>query len=126
GEYFRRNIGGWRPLADLCLAAAPKSCAPCEHWRTNDGDGLDGAHASMLAKELQALMADGTIQEYIRKRDERLRNLPDETCSLCNGTGIRNDKLGEANGLDKRVIDEPGHPRHGQAGTCNACNSIGT
>ena len=41
GEYFRRNVWGWHPLAEFCQAIAPELCAKFEHWHSNDGDGFD-------------------------------------------------------------------------------------
>lgn len=54
GKYFRRNIWGWPPLADLCIETAPDVCANCEFWHSNDGDGLDAFQSAELAMALQA------------------------------------------------------------------------
>ena len=125
GEYFRRNVWGWHPLADLCLELAPETCAPCTDWHSNDGDGLDAEHAAMLGYRLDKLIEDGTVASYIAIRDAGLKALPLETCRLCAGTGVRSDQIGRKNGLHTQVIDEPGHPRHGETGTCNGCHSRG-
>lgn len=53
GEYFRRNIWHWPPLAQLCIDTAPEVCARCRHWFSNDGDGLDADDAAELAIALQ-------------------------------------------------------------------------
>jgi hypothetical protein len=47
-------------------------------------------------------------------------------CSLCDGSGIRTDEIGREFGHPAKVIDQPGHPRHGERGWCNGCNGIGT
>ncbi len=126
GEYFRRNVWGWHPLADLCLELAPETCAPCEHWHSNDADGLDARRSRMLGSGLEKLIEDGTVASYIAIRDAALKALPLEMCRHCNGSGIRTDEIAREHGLHTQVIDEPGHPRHGETGTCNGCNSRGT
>lgn len=126
GKYFRNNVWWWRPLADLCLSLAPDICAPCEHWHSNDGDGLDAIGAEALAMVLTRNIEDGTMARMIAARAERLGSLPDEPCTICGGTGIRRDALGTAEKMPKRVIDDPTHPRHGQAGWCNGCDGRGS
>ena len=49
GEYFRRNVSGWIPFAELVTTLCPDEAAPCRHWGSNDGDGLDAAGAAALA-----------------------------------------------------------------------------
>jgi hypothetical protein len=61
GEYFRRNISGWPPLATLCEMAAPDVCKYCECWYSNDGDGLNERHATDLACILEKAINDGSI-----------------------------------------------------------------
>ena len=94
GEYFRRNVWGWNPLAQLCERAAPDIAMECEHWHSNDGDGLDASDAATLAERLQLLIADGSVAAYIKRRDAALAQLPDETCGCCDGTGMRRDATG--------------------------------
>jgi hypothetical protein len=126
GEYFRRNVWGWRPLADLCIDLAPAITAGCQHWHSNDGDGLDATLALSLACELRAALADGRAASYVATRDTALKALPDETCHICGGTGVRTDKLGREMGQHTRRINEPSHPRHGKKGWCNGCDGRGT
>lgn len=127
GKYFRNNVWYWRPLADLCQALAPDICAPCEHWQSNDGDGLDASGAEALGTVLRKRLADGTIASLLAERDKLLAELPDEPCELCSGTGIRSDDIGRKDGQpDKIITAPPDHPRLGQKGWCNACDGRGT
>lgn len=87
GTYFRRNVWGWRPLADLCLTLAPEVCRPCKGWHMNDGDGLTARNAQALATALEAQLATGAIDAYVKQRDAALANLPDEPCTWCGGSG---------------------------------------
>lgn len=127
GEYFRNNVWWWRPLADLCCAMAPEICAKCEHWQSNDGDGLYADDAAMLAATLDARIKNGDVAAYIKARDAAIDALPDEPCWLCDGTGIRSDALGVATGdLERVITGPPDHPRLGQQGWCNGCDGRGT
>lgn len=125
GEYFRRSVWGWHPLAELCITLARDLTAPCAHWHSNDGDGLDDDDAKALGELLGAALADGRVADYITRRDAALATLPDRKCWLCQGTGVRTDAIGHDNGMTVRLIDQPGHPRHGQTGWCNGCNGRG-
>ena len=87
GEYFRRNIWCWRPLADFCLNVAPKESRPCKDWHTNDGYGLNAKQALRLAQRLDEFIRDGSAAQYIARRDAELAALPENTCSRCQGTG---------------------------------------
>lgn len=46
GEYFRNNVWWWRPLAVYCCQVAPDITAHCEHWQSNDSDGLNTGDAA--------------------------------------------------------------------------------
>lgn len=41
GEYFRRNVWHWHPLADYIVTIAPDTASSCKRWHTNEGDGLN-------------------------------------------------------------------------------------
>jgi len=71
GEYFRRNIWSWHPLAELCLELAPEECRPCKFWHTNDGKGLNAKQSLRLAERLEALVSDGTVAAYVAQRNAR-------------------------------------------------------
>jgi len=130
GGYFRRNVWGWRPLADFCLQFCPEETAGCEHWHSNDGDGLDAAGAAALAIKLNALVEDGTAQAYVAMRDAEIARLPNLDCEFCDGTGVRTDGVGQKMRQPERMICaedgfERDHPRFGEKGWCNGCNGRG-
>lgn len=54
-------------------------------------------------------------------------NDPDnlEVCGCCAGTGVRKDSIAVNAGMHTKIINKPGHPRHGQKGWCNACDGTG-
>jgi len=134
GEYFRRSVWGWRPLAIICTELCPDLTAPCEHWYSNDADGLDATQSLALAVRLTELIEDGTIATYCLLRDERIANLPPVACWLCHGTGVRSDAIGVQDGMTTVIVGSsdryggkiPNHPRKGQVGWCNACHGVGT
>jgi len=112
GRYFRRNVWGWRPLADA-LAELTETWANVEHPHTNDGSGLDADDARALADEIDAALASGAVDLYVIERNVRLAAMPRETCKFCEGTGSRRDSIGRQYGLDK-------------PGGCNGCEGLGT
>ena len=126
GEYFRRNVWGWRPLAMLVRKLAPETTRQCKYWYSNDGDGLRAANAKRLAAILDKALASGRVAALIAIRVARLRRMPDVSCTFCAGTGTRTDDVGEKLGYDKRAIDADDHPRHGATGWCNGCDGRGS
>lgn len=67
GEYFRRNVWGWHPLADLTTAIAPELCAKIKYWHTNDGDGFDNQEdCTKLADAIDTEIAKGADSKLIR------------------------------------------------------------
>jgi hypothetical protein len=53
GEYFQRNVWGWRPLAVAVQRIAPDICAKCKYWQSNDSDGLEADDAKALASAIR-------------------------------------------------------------------------
>jgi len=51
-------------LAVYCNAVAPKICAACRCWYSNDGDGLDSVGAVALADILEAEIKAGRTATY--------------------------------------------------------------
>jgi hypothetical protein len=86
GEYFRRNIWHWHPLADYIITVAPDSAASCKHWHFNDGDGLNAKQSAELAEVLHREIASGRAAKYIHRRNSILANMPDEECPICKET----------------------------------------
>lgn len=63
----------------------------------------------------------GTLDGYDPEKDPA--NI--KQCNLCGGSGVRSDSVGIVNGFDKKVVDDPDNPRHGQVGWCNGCQGAG-
>ena len=126
GGCFRSTIWHWRPLAKLVCRLAPTVTRQCKHWQSNDGDGLNDTNSRKLAKVLRRALADGTVADALATRDAKLAKMPDKACTTCHGTGIRSDSLGREQGQTSLLIEEAGHPRHGQRGWCNGCSGRGT
>lgn len=126
GEYFRNNVWSWHPLATYIENHHPDLAAGCEDWHSNSGYGLGPIHSVELAAALKADIASGKAAAYAARHDAELAALPRLKCDLCDGTGIRCDAVGVKMGQPDKVIDEPGHPRHGQTGWCNGCTGHGT
>lgn len=140
GEYFRRNVWGWHPLAEaveaVCSMAEEEDLFNrCEHWHTNDGDGLNAVDSIELADLLEDYITSGMLAAHLEIREERLAAMPNDPCRHCNGTGIRDDEVGKRAGqpgkliptdaIDTTTPDGKPHPRAGQTGWCNGCDGTG-
>jgi hypothetical protein len=89
GRYFGNNVWWWHPLAAYACKVAPEITSACEHWHTNDGDGLDNQGALALADALQKEISASRTDAYARRYASEQEMTPDEPCSICAGTGTR-------------------------------------
>jgi hypothetical protein len=89
GKYFRNTVWWWHPLADYINEIAPNIAGKCQHWHSNDGDGLDFAAALELATILQAEIDSGRCERRARIYTSAQEAEPDVVCDLCDGTGTR-------------------------------------
>jgi hypothetical protein len=139
GEYFRRSVWGWHPLAEVSEAICQHASRmdlfnQCSYWHSNDGDGLDADGAAALAALIRAAIESGFAKAYIDARDRQLNAIPLLDCDLCNGSGIRTDAIGVKMEQPLKVIPEDAvhplsvdgaHPRAGETGWCNGCDGLG-
>lgn len=139
GRYFQTSNWGWRAMADYICDTFPEIASHCEHWHSNDGDGLNEAMAVRLADALDRVIEDGTLADFIEMRRATIRNMPLRECFLCNGRGVRDDEIGnevkEFRPVPQPLMvipedakdawDEGPHPRAGQTGWCNGCDGRG-
>jgi hypothetical protein len=127
GEYFRNNVWWWRPLAEYIITRHADLAGGCTHWHSNDGDGLDAAAAGELARRLRDDITSGRVRAYALERADYLASLPREHCDLCEGTGIRRDRVGRDSGQPERVLSPEVQILTGRThGWCNACDGVGT
>src|SRR5258707_908097 len=108
GKYFRNNVWWWRPLAEYCCVVAPELTAKCQHWQSNDGDGLNARDSKILATVLKEHVANGHAKAYEAIREAEQNAMADEKCWLCEGTGSR---------------AEAPKSGAGDTGSCNGCDS---
>lgn len=91
GEYFRRNVWGWRPLWEYCcnihIDIIGEKLAEYGHY--NAGYGLSVHKSVKLAKALKEDVRSGTAEQYIQARDEHIKSLPEEPCKYCDENGNR-------------------------------------
>jgi hypothetical protein len=83
---FDRNWWWWRPLWEYTQHIGGDLVAHVDGG-TNSGYGLDANKSCDLADLLDASLKDGTFSAWVIKRNDRLANLPQETCHVCKGTG---------------------------------------
>ena len=125
GEYFRRNVWGWRPLWDYCVDNFNDLVGEVSgHY--NDGDGLNNAGSLELARRIREQLKTGEAKDYIEKRNSRLASLERPNCELCQGTGIRTDALGVEHKMPIRELSpEMASLTNRTHGWCNACDGEG-
>jgi len=53
-------------LVELITTLCPQETSPCEHWDTDDGDGLNSAQALALADALERKIQSGDVAVALR------------------------------------------------------------
>jgi hypothetical protein len=81
------NWWWWRPLAGYICEVAPEIASACEHWQSNDRDGLDGTACVALADRIQTEIDSGRTLSYARRYMSEIEAMSNEPCYLCGGTG---------------------------------------
>ena len=126
GQYFRRNVWGWRPLWQYVDDTHPEIAEKVKYPQSNDGDGLNYIQSKKLASLLKEDLANGTALNYIEERNKYLAQLERPQCDLCSGTGIRTDKIGVDNGMPERELSPEMAILTGRThGYCNGCSGEG-
>lgn len=127
GEYFRNNVWWWRPLWNYCLELHGDIAGRVEYGHSNDGDGLDADDSRALGLRLLEDVKSGRTAEYKTDYDRELSELPRTKCDLCEGTGIRTDKVGKEHGMPEQELGEAEAIILGRThGSCNSCHGYGT
>lgn len=117
GIYFRNNVWWWRPLwqyvNDACSHILTEEDATSGCF--NDGHEISEKKAIAIANILETEIKEGRTEIWKQEREIALALLPKESCSICNGTGQRNDKyiMGECNachGKGERESFENNYP----------------
>lgn len=126
GEYFRRNVWGWRPLWSYVEDVHDDLASLVKHGHDNSGDGLRGRKSKELSTRLFNDLETGVAEEYIKSRNERLSTLERPDCWLCKGTGIRTDEIGVSAGQPTKELSDEMKALTGRThGWCNACDGEG-
>jgi len=97
GDYFRANVWWWRPLWE-CVAYFCDDILTEEdiqNGKMNNGYEYNIKTAQAISDRLEQVLKDGDLHKYRDGRNEFLNELPDEDCKVCNGTGVREDKIGK-------------------------------
>jgi hypothetical protein len=75
GEYFRASICEWPVLAKIVTTLCPQETSGCKHWHANDGHGLNGAQALVLANAIERKLRSGEVAAALR--DLAIANQPE-------------------------------------------------
>lgn len=89
GTYFRANVWYWHPLWTYCEQIATHIIPDDNSGHMNDGWGLGAKKSRDLAALLRENLDNGMTAKYAEERQAALDALPDESCTICAGTGRR-------------------------------------
>jgi len=117
GEYFRNNVWWWRPLWDYV-------CVVCDEVLSdkdkdggchNSGHKISEKKTNEMCELLKIEILLDKHKEYEEIYKERINNLPLEQCSVCEGTGQREQNMKRrectsCNGLGKRKSWDSNYP----------------
>ena len=71
GKYFRNNVWWWRRLADfVCEHTGVIEESDKREWQSNGGHVVSEKTALQIAKQLKALIKDGTVSKVIKEVEE--------------------------------------------------------
>jgi hypothetical protein len=74
GEYFRNNVWHWRRLAEfVCEHTGVVEEEHKQYWQSNDNHEVDGETALQIAKQLRALIKDGTVSKVIQQVEQETK-----------------------------------------------------
>ena len=70
---------------------------------------IDEKKCDVIVERLEGLLKDGSVKTFQDTRQKQLDKLPMEKCDVCDGSGVRNDKIiqGECNGCGGTGKREP-------------------
>jgi hypothetical protein len=107
--YFRNNVWWWRPLWNYVCEVCDIDKETAERGCYNDGHLIDGNQARIMAEKLRREIAIGNTAKYAEEYRKEQKEMPDETCDICGGKGVRNDKIvqGKCNGCDGKGKRRP-------------------
>ena len=111
GSYYRANVWWWRPIWQYVCENCDDilTLNDVEHGEFNDGHKISKTKAKKIASRIRRLDKQGKIMEYELEHKQHIKSLPQEECSICDGTG-RRSKPPKAGAGDMK---------------CNACQGIG-
>ncbi|TGP24888.1 MULTISPECIES: hypothetical protein [unclassified Mesorhizobium] len=69
----------WSSLIGIVLHLAPSETRACEHWFTNDGDGLEAAGSIALADRVDRCIEEGVVDSCVARRNQLAEQLDDST-----------------------------------------------
>lgn len=127
GKYFRNSIWAWHPLASYIVENHKDLSSGCKSWHTNEGAGLNAEDSRALSEKLLEDVASGVAKAYMLAKHKDIADMAEESCKICEGTGIRIDAIGSVDGQPTRELSESMALKLGRAkGWCNGCDGVGT
>lgn len=93
GFYFRSNIWWWRPLWDYVCTIGESflTLKDRAEGHNNNGHKISATKAKRLAENLRNAIDSGHTLQWQSDRETWLKDLPEEPCYMCEGTGVRDE-----------------------------------
>tara|TARA_R100000808_G_C2150165_1_gene158805 strand:+ start:3054 stop:3680 length:627 start_codon:yes stop_codon:yes gene_type:complete len=105
GVYFRNNVWYWRPLWNYVCSVCHEVMTQkqMEHGCSNSGGKINMETSRKMYRILETLLDAGEVDKAEKEYNENLKNLPNEECTTCGGTG---EKKNNSTGLHHITGDE--------------------
>jgi len=114
GEYFRNNNWWWRRLADfVCEHTGVVEEKNKPEWQSNGGHEIDEEQALQIAKQLKALIKDGTVSKVIQEveKEEKEAEKNNKFVDICHEM-LREKVERETNKTNLAPADYPTKDNH--------------
>jgi len=94
GDYFRNNVWWWRPLWEYVVEACKDFLSEKDlaSGGFNNGHLISDSKTKKIAIRLEHLVRQGEVKRYEKEYKQQMKEIPEEKCDLCGGSGTRKDK----------------------------------
>lgn len=126
GRVFVTSWWAWKPLA-LYITQTHEAFAEAFDEETSRPIGLEADRARALGEAIREALEGGLVEGFARQFQQfQADTYARVECSVCQGSGVRTDRLGKARGLDSITLDEFTSLVLGRSsGSCDSCRGEG-
>ena len=119
GIYFRANVWSWRPIVEfLCEHMDFLDQDEANDLSYNNGGIINSEKANRIAERIFDLDDIDAINQWVQHQKLAILMLDKESCSICEGTGVRD--------VQPMLADLEPFTKEGKSGyKCNGCDGEG-